>query len=446
MITETLLNLGRIHWYLVYAASQMDVKCFKPHQPGEIHKVIRTSFGDEVGNDEPHWWVYKKEHDIPALKKKTEIALDAVSKLHHAADKVRSTYYPSTQLLYQAYEALAEEHNNDINSILNYVEWLYSRDILAPIVLFNSRTWSSTRRSDRIIPVKKDDLKQKSTIEKLTLIVLGLIRMGWATIDQLRAEMQVEAFDNRCLDSFLDGNKIRISEEMVESKTANQASHEFENYMEHLRYSLRSLMTEIGNRESQEHLLTSDDFWRSFISTAARSRKTEQKYWDFKETLEMWRIDAKLEKDKKANEFTERVAGFANNQGGVIIVGVTDPLPRQIVGLIGSDREIENRMKTIPQVIQKYISCSENFYCLHQINALDKNGDAKLCLVIAIQQTKEVVSVRALDNKSYSYPFREETGIVYRDSSFILSKKKSVKDDNWNFIQVLQQFVSEEID
>ena len=358
----------------------MDAKCVEPHPAGEFHKAVRTSFGHEVGNDEAHWWVYKQEHDIPTLKKKTEIAIDAVSNLYHAAAEIRSAYLPSLKLLGQAYETLAEDHKNDIQIILNYVKWLYSRDVLAPTVLFNSRTWSSSKMSDRIIPVKKGDLKQKTAIEKLTLIVLGLIKMGWATIDQVRAEIQVEVFDRQSLDGFSDGNESRISEEVVESKTINQATHEIEDYMEHLRYSLRSLKTEIENRESQERLITSDDFWRSFISTAANSKKTEQKIWDFKKTLDMWHIDAQPEKNKKANEFTERVTGFANNLGGVIIVGVTDALPRQIVGLDGTGREIENNMKTIPQVIQKYIPYDENFYSLHQVNVPDGNGDTKLCL------------------------------------------------------------------
>ena len=445
MLSDALLNLGRIHWYLVYAASQMDAKRFPPHPAGEFHKAAMTSFGYEVGNDDAHWWVYKQEHDIPTLKKKTQIAFDAASNLYHAAARIRSAYLPSLKLLGQAYESFAIEHNEDIRIILNYIKWLYSRDVRAPTVLFNSRTWSSSKMSDRIIPVKKGDLKQKTAIEKLTLIVLGLIKMGWATIDQVRAEMQVDVFDRQSPDGFSDGNESRISEEMVESKTVNQATHEFEDYMEHLRSSLRSLMTEIGNRESQEQLITSDDFWRLFITKAANSKKTEQKYWDFKTTLDMWLQENKPQRDERANKFAEIVGGFGNNQGGVVIVGVTNVIPRKIVGLSGTPAEIENYMKTIPHVIQQYISYDKNFFYLHQVNVPDQNGNMKLCLVIAIEQTCDVLSVKSPDNKNFSCPFREETGTVFKDWNSILADKTSVRSDNYNFITILQQFVYEEI-
>ena len=445
MLSEALLNLGRIHWYLVHAASHMDAKRFEYHPSGEFHKASKNPFGYEVGMDEIHWWVYKNEHDIPTLKKKTEITKDTVSNLYHAATEIRLASLPSLKLLSQAYETFAKTHKKDILIILDFVKWLYGRNELAPTILFNFSTWGSTRKADREITILEDDLENPDALEKLTLIVLGFFRCGWLTIDKVRAEMQVELFDNQDTHYATNKDELTVSEDLVESKTVDYVAYEFEEYLERLRLSLRNIGVEIANRESQERLITSDDFWRLFIGKAAHSKKTEQKYWDFKETLDMWHIKNKTQRDEVANKFAEIVGGFGNNQGGVIIVGVTNAIPRRIVGLSGTPAEIENYIKTIPHMIQQYVSYDKNFFYLHQVNIPDENGDMKLCLVIAIEQTCDVLSVKKLDNKSFSYPFREETGTVYKDWHSIQDNKTSVKSDSYNFITVLQQFVYEEI-
>lgn len=444
MLSESLLDLGRIHWYLLYADKLMMEKRFMPHPPGKIHTPTRTEFWSEVENDEINWWVFKRERDLSLLRKRTELALVSAQALKEAAQKVSKPYYDSLEELNRVYENFGKKFNKEIVVILEYVQWLYQKDELAPSILFNFRTWGSTRMANRTEEVSINDLDNLIKVEKFSLIVLGLIQRNWLTLDRVKSEIEYEEYEKIDPETY-SGEELNIDLMYVHRRTAYDASHEFAEYFEHLRDSLRNVLLDIEQRETKDRLFTSDDFWRSFLLKAAVSNKTEQKYWDFKQTLDMWHVRDERTKKEKENKFAEIVAGFANNQGGVIIVGVTDASPRQVVGLSGDSRDIENYMKHTQKVISQYISYENDFVHLQQVNVPDQNGVPKLCLVIAVQQTVTGISVMGGDGKSYSYPVREETGLVWKDQNTVGNKKIGTKSDNYNFLEVLQQFVNEEI-
>lgn len=444
MLSESLLDLGRIHWYLIYAHNLMMEKRFEAHSPGKIHKPTWTEFGKEVENDEINWWVFKREHDLPTLRQKTVLALESSQSIKDAVKRLSKPEYDTLEELNQAYLNFANKYQKDISVILKYLEWLYKRDELAPSILFNYRTWGSTRMSDRYEEVGLGDLENVSKIEKLAFVVLGLVQRQHLTFERVRAEMEYEAYESIDPEEY-SGNGFLVPIERVERRAARDAVAIFLEYFEELRDSFRNVIHDIEMKELQNRLFTSDDFWRSFILRAAASTKTEQKYWDFKQTLDMWHIKDEKTKNDKANKFAEIVAGFANNQGGVIVVGVTDTPPRQVVGLTGDSRDVENYMKHTRNVISQYIPYDKDFIHLQQVNVPDQNGDLKLCLVIVVQQTVEGLSVKGADGKSYSYPVREETGLVWKEQNTVGNNKIGTKSNNYNFLGVLQQFVNEEI-
>lgn len=444
MLSEPLLDLGRIHWYLLHADKLMMEKRFAPHPPGEIHKSTRTEFWSEVENDEINWWVFKRERDLPLFRKKTELTLVSAQALKEAAQKVSKSYYDSLEELNRVYENFGEKFKKEIAVILEYVQWLYKKDELAPSILFNFRTWGSTRMANRIEEVTINDLDNLMKVEKFSLIVLGLIQRSWLTLDRVKSEIEYEEYEKIDPETY-SGEELIIDPMYVHRRTAYDASNEFAEYFEQLRDSLRNVILDIEQREKKERLFMSDNFWRSFTLKAAASNKTEQKYWDFKQSLDMWHVKDERTKKEKENKFAEIVAGFANNQGGVIIVGVTDASPRQVVGLTGNSRDIENYMKDTKKVISQYISYEKEFVHLQQVNVPDQNGVPTLCLVVVIQQTVAGISVMGGDGKSYSYPVREETGLVWKNQNTVGNKKIGTKSDNYNFLEVLQQFVNEEI-
>lgn len=71
-------ELGRIHWYIQKADTEMNRRCFVEREDGQIR---RTPFGEDVGIDEINWWIFKRETEIEELKKRTEITLSFVQKL-----------------------------------------------------------------------------------------------------------------------------------------------------------------------------------------------------------------------------------------------------------------------------------------------------------------------------------------------------------------------------
>src|SRR5688572_7986298 len=80
------LKLGEIHLMLFQASEELDSRCYR-EQAG---KTIRTELGNEVGKDEIHWWVFKKETNLDELYKKTEIACAAAQKLKEDSAKMIS--------------------------------------------------------------------------------------------------------------------------------------------------------------------------------------------------------------------------------------------------------------------------------------------------------------------------------------------------------------------
>lgn len=110
--------------------------------------------------------------------------------------------------------------------------------------------------------------------------------------------------------------------------------------------------------------------------------RTESKYWEFKETLGMWNV-SNSSKIKRQVKFCETVALFANNCGGIIIIGITDKIPREIIGV----SDIEDKLKSIRIVLNKYIEWQEKFFELVEV-ILDDDNKKKRCIAVVIAQTK----------------------------------------------------------
>lgn len=438
MYSEQLLNLGRIHFYLVNA-NQIRSKLLSDdsENPSALSSLI-----DEIEDDEINWWVFKRESNIVELSKKTEIALQSAVELKRHAVRISNFTKQTLKQLIQVYELFVKERHTEILNLLDYVDWLYKKDKLAPSILFNYRTWGSSRISDRLMDAKiidPNDLNDTARIEQLTNIVLGITKRGREVYELVRYDMEEELYGNLDL-ADLYSIQSTISDDDIEIRAAYQASRDFAEYFSQLRISLEHVLNDIKKRGEIEQLSTSDVFWRDFIIKAYRSNKTEQKYWDFKETLDMWHTKGD-EKKVAEHKFAELVAGFGNSEGGVIIVGVTDSLPRKIVGIGPDLKSIENQMKYTREAILKYIKTDHDFFLLNQVNVPDNQGSSKLCLVILIDQTYTPIEVKNLDGKSYSCPIRSETGLSWSNfGELLLHRGRHVKSKNRNFLTKLNQF------
>ncbi|MFW9874710.1 MAG: helix-turn-helix domain-containing protein [Candidatus Thorarchaeota archaeon] len=176
-------------------------------------------------------------------------------------------------------------------------------------------------------------------------------------------------------------------------------------------------------------IIYQDSFWIKLIKKIIN--REECKYWDFKEDLKMWNTLNSF-KDDKQIKFCEKVAAFTNKKGRVIILGITDKIPRDIIGI----PDIENKLQSMSTILNKWIDYQEDYFELKEVIIKDSNNIDKRCIAIVIAQVKEPIGVRSL-NGSYSYPVRLETGLYKEDISRLRKKKRGVINTNFNFLHLL---------
>ncbi len=204
---------------------------------------------------------------------------------------------------------------------------------------------------------------------------------------------------------------------------------DYENWINE-KFNLNNLKTD----EDVQALIYDNNFLNIFIKKAMTMVETQ--FWDFKETLEMWNVKNDPENVKWKENFCEKVAAFANAKGGIIIIGITNKLPRKIVGV----EDLENKMKSINITIKNFTNENE-FFKTKELSLENENRIRCSCLMIFIAQTKKVIEIKQRNNV-YSYPIRVETGLERLSYSEIQSKKKDIENDNFNFLKNLKVFVN----
>ncbi|MEG9438526.1 ATP-binding protein [Edaphobacter sp. HDX4] len=191
-------------------------------------------------------------------------------------------------------------------------------------------------------------------------------------------------------------------------------------------------------REDTENIVNSDAFWRSFISKATVEGRIEHELWDFKETLPMWHATNSDGRAQAKVKTAEDIAAFANANGGCLLVGIRDD--KTIVGIGDTERERENRVKALSDVLVELIQYPRQIWKIHQLLANDADGTERLCLVVIVPRAYEPVGVKGA-NGSYIYPVRHGTSIARENPEKLRHARIHDKNDNFDFLERLQQFV-----
>lgn len=434
------LMLGEIHLRLLRSANQMDaLRWTKVKTSGRFSSLDLTDLGQEIGTDEIHWWVFKKEKDVHELREKTEEILNSADLLKEGAVKLRNKQPRSYEHLLIILKDFAEKHFHEIEALKDYVSWLEARDPWAPRILFTYRVWGSTRMSDRQIKAaRQGSPRLEPNLLKISAeIVLG-IRMDESRVfDDTRNEMLYKIYEGMDPEQLSFAGNINLPESRVLPRAASAICTECVSYFTEIRESLRNILIDIDKYEQQRELIYSDSFWREFISKAAKAKTAEPQLWDFKQTLTIWHPVKNEEDRRKARvTFVEDVASFANTSGGILVVGVNDK--REIVG-VGDGKELENRLKLARDVLVAHIKYEHEIAVFKQI-VIGKQGDQKICLVVVISQAYKPVAVNDGTDR-FSYPVRRETGIsrVAREDVPVLTLH--LKSDNRDFMSALIQFI-----
>ncbi len=419
------LELGKIHWYIQKADTEMNrrswIKGKKIFGQDEL-----TDFGKEVGSDEIHWWIFSKETEIEELHKKTENTLNSVQKLKDDSLKLKEKYYfePYPDLVKRIKE-FTESHKEEIHTLYDYIVWLNKKDVLAPSMLFTYRIWGSTRLSDRTVIISTNSIDEDTErVKYCTEVALGLISRSRYTLEYVYFDICSDMADS--IDPEYGGS-ISPPKESLLVRTSYKIRDELAEYFEFIRQSLRNILLDIDKYNAQTKLLYQESFWQSFIKKAVEI-KIENQLWDFKETFEMWHMKNK-EKDDAEIKFCEQIAAFANVKGGALIVGIADEIPRKIKGI----EDLEDKLKFTKSTIKRYINYANDFVHFQLTTLKDDAGADRDCLIIAIAQTKDVITVKENSGK-FSCPIRLETGLERVEYEKVKSSKINVLYDNFDFI------------
>ena len=425
--------LGEILWHLLKAAQMMAARrgCLIGGPLGQ------TEFGQEVGGDEIHWWIFNREDDLDRLRIQSASTLEAAKSLKESAVRLKAIRPQSYLSLLSSLRTFAETHQASIQQILDYVIWLRGRDALAPSIIFTYRVWGSTRRTERWITIGGNNPEEESQDIKqlLTETALGLWMVSGGANTTERTG--ISTFDYVLMEAADPDEENEVSEAEVVARTSWQVVGEFISFLVEIRDSLNNILLDIEKCTTQRSVMHSDDFWRKFIAASTRSKKLETQFWDFKETLPIWHALAGDQMDAAKTKFAEQVAALANADGGVLIVGVNDN--RMIVG-IDSVVDLESRLEFARSILPDRIAYPREIVVFHQVDVPDLAGATKLCLVIAVARAMEAVGVN--DGKGrFTYPIRRETG-TKRSSLHTISRAKiHEKSDSYEFLTSLAQFV-----
>ena len=428
----------------------MNTACYKQVPTGrpsgiKVYRSVQTPFGHEVGRDEIDWWINRKETDIASFEKEVGVALRAAQALKANAGKLKKLDLDQYDKVVSAVRSFAKDNASHLNVVCDFSKWLHKKDPLAPCILFTYKVWGTTRRADRAAhPTATAENPEEETAEalhKFTETAWGFVFRGSYRYDRAVWEIGAEIYETLSASDIERNREIVVPADRVVRRAAREITDECTVFFEFLRDSLRDIQNELNKRRDREKRLTSDSFLRDFIAKARKSLKAEPLLWDFKETLSFWHAETSDARRRQKVKFVEDVAGFANAEGGCLIVGVTDN--RRVVGVSDDPRNIENRLTLTHKALSEHFSYPRGIYRLSQILVLDDNGKERLCFVITVARACEPVGVCDGEG-SYTYPQRLGSGISKGDKEKLLIARQHDKSDSYAFLDEIEAFVRNE--
>jgi hypothetical protein len=423
--------LGEAHLRIIRAERKMSALLHEKSKSESGFSTSRwTDFGRMVADDEIAWWVRERIDSLDVLKVKAAEAREALQTLLNDAKKLQSRPAPGTFLeLVESVCGLCTSDAAQIETLLSFVNWLEESDERGPCILFTYKVWGSTRLAEREFH-EPPDLTEEQQLQICTEWATGLRTRYWTTRQHVIMDVSPEIADS--IDPETHSGPINVSYESVAPRVAYEVTNRLIIYFEFLRNSCRDLEIEIGKAEQVLGLLDDGSFWQSFIAAVVKSNRTEETWWDLKQTLEMWHAKQPAKRLKEL-DFCELVAAFANTEGGVFIIGVSDAAPRQIVGLT----DIENKVKYLYSAILSNTDISKPAIRVKEVHLQDDAGTVRACLIVGVAKTPNAVYVKD-DAGKLSYPIRQGPGKVPSDPTNIGNSKAHQKGYNWEFLDRLR--------
>lgn len=427
-----LRQLGEAHVCIIRSAREMHTALYEETVKEHGFKSSRwTDFGRLVAADEIAWWVRERIGSLDILKARTVEAREALQKLLNDAKALQSKDAPATYLgLVESVGKLCNSRATQIGTFLDFVKWLQECDQRGPSILFTYKIWGSSRLADRDSHdalVLSDDQQVRICTEW----ALGFRTGSMTTLRQVTLDVSADIADS--IDPETYSGPIEVTYERTSHRVAGAVTDNLVTYFELLRNSCRDLEIEIEKAEELGALFDSEEFWQAFVREVVKTNRTEETWWDLKQSLEMWHRKGP-EKRLKEQDFCERIAAFANTDGGVLVIGVGDAQPRKIFGV----EDAENRITHIYSSIRSHLDIAAPGMKVKEVLLDDEAGERRACLMVGIAKSPHDISVRDEAGK-LSYPERQGPGMVLSDPTTIGQSKQFQKGYNWEFMNHLRK-------
>jgi len=383
-----------------------------------------TAFGREAGGDSPRWWVFAKEPDLQALWNDTKLTFLAAQTLLRASERLGRRGFSDYGKLVDAICACLETHTRELQTLEAYADKLVAKHELAPAILFSYSVWGSTRRADRSLD-GNTAITGSARVQLAGELAVGVRRRNWPVLYHAWLEALDDAFSSANAEEY-----IAISADEIFQRVAYDIKSAFTEYFTQIRDSLRHIDLLCQEARQRDHIYADEAFLLKLLQKVEHKPDLiETDLWELKETLDMWSCPP--EKRSVASvTLAEDVAAFANNRGGILIIGVTDRT-REVVGIT----DVENRAKHVESVLRSHIDYAADFF---RVRTVPLSGTT--CLVIVVGQTPQPVGVRQVNN-NYSYPLRVGPGIERVSRSAISARKPYMKGTSFAFAAELASWV-----
>jgi len=162
-----------------------------------------------------------------------------------------------------------------------------------------------------------------------------------------------------------------------------------------------------------------------------RARSDRNAVVGSEETLEMWHAKGDARQDAETH-FVERAAAFANAEGGVFLIGVSDK-PRLMKGV----SDAENKIKHLMSVFDARTNLPSSSVRVAAVRCADPAGALVTCVVVAVARTPLPVYVSDKQNR-FTYPVRRGPGLERRaDGPLREIKSKQPQVQDWEFLRHL---------
>ncbi len=422
---------GALHLEIVRATNQMQSAKFgEMPTHGQARLNVQTAFGREVGGDEIAWWVNRSAADLEQFTAATAKALDALQRLMQDSRTLRREYEATTyEQLIEDLRRFCDEHREDIEIFAAFVEWLGHRHPMAPSILFTYRVWGNTRIGDRSFATPDGVAETDDVLLKSAEYPLGL--RGRLMLTAREVELEISAAIADSVDPEYGAGAGIIQYDLIRQRVALEVLTRFVTYFEQLRDSCREILGEANKQAVLESLLDDEGFWCALIADVIARDPIETQWWDLKETLEMWHAKGDARQDAETH-FVERAAAFANAEGGVFLIGVSDK-PRLMKGV----SDAENKIKHLMSVFDARTNLPSSSIRVAAVRCADPAGALVTCVVVAVARTPLPVYVSDKQNR-FTYPVRRGPGLERRaDGPLREIKSKQPQVQDWEFLRHL---------